>query len=187
MPDISTSPVWPLEAPGIAEDDTESDPVTLVPAWLLNDARVAEDAKAFWQRLRALPPNVSADQRTMELCAAAYIKNELVGVSTISLEYHPGLRSRLGIFRCLVSPDHVQRRIAKRLTDYSRGLLENWSKQNPQEKVLGMAFSLESPKFDLLRKRPVWRGANDVYYWLIGYAPNGNQIRLTWFAHARVE
>jgi hypothetical protein len=187
MPDTSTSPIWPLEAPGRTENDTESDSVTLVPAWQLHDARIADDAKAFWRRLRVLPPSVSADQRAMELCAAAYIKNELVGVSTISLEYHPGLRSRLGIFRCLVSPDHTQRRIAKRLTDYSRGLLENWSKQNPQEEVLGMAFTLESQKFELLRKRPVWRGTNNAYYWLIGYAPNGNQIRLTWFAHARVD
>src|SRR5262245_39993742 len=187
MPDTSTSQVWPLEAPGITANDTESDSVTLVPAWRLNDARIAEDAKAFWQRLRVLPTSVSADQRAMELCAAAYIRHELVGVSTISLEYHPGLRCRLGIFRCLVSPDHTQRRIPKRLTDYSRGLLESWSKQNPREEVLGMAFSLKSQKFDLLRKRPVWRGANNAYYWLIGYAPNGNQIRLTWFAHATVD
>jgi hypothetical protein len=187
MPDTSTSQVWPLEAPGTRENDTESDSVTLVPAWRLNDVRIADDAKAFWRRLRVLPPSVNADQRATELCAAAYIRNELVGVSTISLEYLPGLRSRFGIFRCLVSPDHTQRKIAKRLTDYSRGLLENWSKQNPQEEVLGMAFSLESQKFELLRRRPVWRGSNNVYYWLIGYAPNGNQIRLTWFAHARVD
>ena len=180
------SPICLEEEPEPVGDQAKSDFVRLVPAWLLNDARIIEDSLAFWHRLRALPPNVSAAQRARELCSVAYVGCELGGVSTVTLEHYPALRCRLGIFRCLVSPEHVHRRIAKRLTDFSRGLLETWSFENPGEKVLGMAFSLELPHFDLLRTRPVWRGSNNAYYWLTGYAPNGNQIRLTWFRHARV-
>ena len=186
MPDNPPLPIWPLEATE-PENTVKSDSVMLVQAWRLNDLKIADDAKSFWHQLRALPPSASPEQRAKELCATAYLGNELVGVSTITLENFPRLRCRIAVFRCLVSPQHAHRRIAKRLTDYSRGLLERWSRHNPGERVLGMAFTLESPNFELLRTRPVWRLGNNAYYWLIGYTPDGKQIRLSWFTHARVE
>ncbi|HTE78320.1 MAG TPA: hypothetical protein VK653_16500, partial [Xanthobacteraceae bacterium] len=65
-----------------------------------------------------------------------------------------------------------------------RELLEQWSKSNPDEKVLGMAAVLENPNFDLLGTRPIWRGADLT---LIGYNQLGQQIRLAWFDHARMQ
>src|SRR5262245_22048576 len=112
------------------EYEAKSDSVTLVPAWLLHDDKIVDDSIEFWHRLSVLPPNVSAMQRARELCSVAYVDSQLVGVSTAALEYYPSLRSRLAFFRCLVSPQHVHRRIAKRLTDYSRELLETWSSNN---------------------------------------------------------
>jgi hypothetical protein len=161
-----------------------NDPVTLVPAWRRNDAKINKDATDFWLRLGALPPGVSPEQRLRELCAAAYVGDELVGVSTIELRQSPVLRCRLGFYRCLVNPAHGHRRIVNRLTHYSRALLENWSKENPDEKVLGMAAILENPNFDRLAKRPMWHGTD---LWLIGYTQDGQQVRLTWFEHARLE
>ena len=61
------------------------EPVVLVPAWRLEDAKIVEDAKAFWHRLNALPPNVSVEERAQELCAAAYVGTELAGISTASI------------------------------------------------------------------------------------------------------
>ena len=161
-----------------------NDPVIMVPAWQRNDAKIAKDATDFWLKLRALPPTVSPEKRLSELCAAAYVGDELVGVSTIELNQSPLLRCRLGLYRCLVSPAHAHRRIVNRLTLYSRALLEKWSKEHPDEKVLGMAAILENPNFDIIAKRPMWRGTN---LGLIGYTPEGLQIRLTWFDHARLE
>jgi hypothetical protein len=161
-----------------------NDPVTLVPAWQRNDAKTKKDATDFWLKLRALPRNITPENRLAELCAAAYVGDELVGVSTIELNHSPLLRCRLGFFRCLISPAYVNRRIAWRLVKYSRELLETWSKENPAEKVLGMAAILENPNFDRLGKRPMWHGPD---LWLIGYTRAGLQIRLTWFKHARLE
>ena len=163
-----------------------NDPVTLVPAWRRNDAKINKDATDFWLKMRALPRNVTPEQRLRELCVAAYVGDELVAVATMELRQAPWLRCRLGFFRCLVSPAYVQRRLAIRLTKYSRDLLEIWSQENPNEKVLGMATILENPNFDILGKRPVWRsGGADLS--LVGYTPEGQQVRLTWFKHAWLE
>ena len=159
------------------------DPVKIIPAWQRNDAKITKDATDFWLNLRMLPTGVTPEQRVQQLCAAAYVGNELVGVSTIELRYSTELRCRLGFFRCLVSPAHRHRRIARRLTIHSRELLDRWSKENPEEKVLGMAAILENPNFDLLATWPIWRDAD---LRLIGYTPKGQQIRLTWFSHARL-
>jgi hypothetical protein len=188
LPDTSESETSIQEISLLGEEDAGSDlAVQLLRAWRLDDLMIMEDAGTFWRHLRALPPQVSPEERAKELCVVAYVGDQLVGVSTVSLELHPRLRARVGVFRCLVSPEYVHRRLAKRLTDYSRLVLEEWSRENPHERVLGMLFVLESPKFDLLEKRPVWRGSNDAHYWLIGFTPKGQQIRLTWFKHARLD
>ena len=163
-----------------------NDPVTLVPAWQRNDAKINKDAIDFWRRSGALPPEISPEQRLPELCVAAYVGDRLVAVSTIELREASWLRCCLGFFRCLVSPAYVERRLAIRLTKYSRDLLDDWAKENPDEKVLGMATILENPNFDILGKRPMWRSGG-AELWLVGYMPNGQQVRLTWFKHARLE
>jgi hypothetical protein len=161
------------------------DPVSLLPAWQRNDAKIMSDTTDFWLKQRALPPNITPQQRLQELSGVAYVANELVGVSTIELRHTPWLRCRLGFFRCLVDPAYIHRRIASRLTKYSRALLESWSKEHPSEKILGMALVLENPNFDRLGNRPVWHA--DVDYVLIGYTPEGHQVRIAWFEHARLE
>jgi hypothetical protein len=160
------------------------DPLRLLPAWRRNDAEMIKAAIDFWTKSHALPPGVTPEQRAQQLCALTYVRDEVVGVSTIELGCLPTLPCRLGFFRCLVSPAHPHRRIARRLTIYSRKLLELWSKDNPKEKILGMAAVLENPNFDLLATWPIWRAANLL---LIGYNAKGQQIRLSWFDHARLE
>jgi hypothetical protein len=161
-----------------------TDPVELVPVWKRNDNKIGKDAIEFWRNLGVLPRGVSPEQRVSELCAAAYAGDELIGVSTVSLGQLAPVRCRVGFFRCSVKPAHIHRRIAWRLAKYSRDLLEQWSKSNPDEKVLGMAAILENPNFDLLGTRPIWRRADLT---LIGYNQLGQQIRLAWFDHARMQ
>ena len=187
VPDNPPLPIWPLEATE-PENTVKSNSVMLVQAWRLNDLKIADDAKSFWHQLRALPPSASPEQRAKELCATAYLGNELVGVSTIRLENFPRLRCRIAVFRCLVSPQHAHRRIAKnfhRLFTWPiRALV---SAQSGGKGPRHGLYSTILPNFELLRTRPVWRLGNNAYYWLIGYTPDGKQIRLSWFTHARVE
>ena len=157
----------------------------LVAAWQHADPKIARDAKAFWKRLGVLPPAISLDQRASELCAAAYLDGELVGVSTVSigdLSSLPGCR--FGFFRCLVAPEHRRAHLATSLTVFSRDVLSTWSKQHPEEGVLGMAAIIESPYLAELSRIPVWPASG---LRLIGYTNNGQQIRVVWFEHARLE
>jgi len=160
-------------------------PIKLVAAWKRNDAQAIKDATDFWLNSRVLSREM-IEQRLPELCSVAYVGEEVVAVSTIELRRSPLLRCRLGFFRCMVSPAFANRRMPRRLTVHARDQLQNWSKENPNEKVLGMAAILENPSFDNLAKRVIWRSrAFDI--WLIGYTQQGQQIRLTWFDHARLD
>jgi hypothetical protein len=162
--------------------------VRFEPAWRRNDPKIAADAIALWRRLGVLPANLDPAARAEELCLAAYGDGELVGVSTMVLETVPQLRCRLGFCRCLVAPEHRQQGLARKLGINSRALLAQWSQDNPQEKVLGMATIVESQMLDEVSKIPVWPnapGLNGLV--LVGYTPAGQQVRVSWFEHARLE
>jgi hypothetical protein len=148
------------------------------------DAKVAADVVAFWKRLNVLPPGIAPEERAKELCAAAYLRGELIGVSTMVLDILPQLKARFGFFRCLVAPEHRQQGLARVLAVHSRNLLADWSKRHPEEKVLGMAAIVESPTLDGASKAPVWQAPGINGLALIGYTKNGRQIRVSWFEHA---
>jgi GNAT superfamily N-acetyltransferase len=154
--------------------------VLLQPAWRLDDPKLAAETLALWQRLDAMPPHVAED-RVKELCAVAYRDGELVGVSTVVLDHLPQLGYRFGLFRCLVDPAYRQQGLARNLTVYSRDSLAGWSKDHPEEAVVGMAAVVESPKLDELGKQPVWPASGLT---LMGYTQNDLQIRIVWFEHA---
>jgi hypothetical protein len=162
--------------------------VKLLPVWQRNDAKITADAISFWRKLDALPPNVSPESRAKELCVAAYLEKEVVGVSTIALDVLPQLRCHFGFFRCLVAPQHRQEGLARKLSVLSRRVLAKWSEENRSERVLGMAAIVDNPKLDELSKAPVWSvtpGLNGLT--LIGYTVDGRQIRVSWFEHARLD
>lgn len=157
--------------------------IRVVDLWRRDDAKVAADAVALWKRLGALPPEDAPEERAGQLCAAAYLGDELIGVSTATPGILPQLGVKFGVFRCLVAPEHRQRNVARSLTVHSRELLADWSRRNPEEQVLGMAAIVESPALDTLGKQPVWPASRLT---LAGYAPNDLQIRIVWFDHARL-
>ena len=92
-------------------------------------------------------------------------------------------RCRLAIYRCLVAPEYRRTGIARDLTIFSRELLEAWSRENPAEKLLGMAAIVENPHLELSHI-PVWPKSRLA---LAAYTRDGQQIRIAWFAHARLD
>jgi hypothetical protein len=73
--------------------------------------------------------------------------------------------------------------IAGDLILFCRDLLERWSKENPAEEVMGMAMILEGYRGPRALE-PYWPEAQLL---VVGYSPHGDQVRLTWFKHARVD
>jgi hypothetical protein len=159
--------------------------LSILPVWQRRCPAAVEDVKVLWNRLGALPQGVSAGERANELCAAAYCDGVLVGVSTVSLGCLPSLpRCRLGFLRVLVAPEHRVEGIALKLCLFSRGVLEEWSKDNPSERLLGMAAIIETPALAEWSKRPLWPQTGLA---LAAHTAEGRQIRIVWFAHARLE
>ena len=158
--------------------------IALVTAWRRGDPKIAKDATAFWRRLGALPPSETPEARVKQLCVAAYMGEALIGVSTVVLTNVPLLRCRLGMFRCLVDPEQRQRQVARGLAVASRDALAVWSRDNPAEKIMGMATIVESPALEAFSKQPVWRASGLT---LVGYRPDGRQLRVVWFDHARLD
>ena len=152
-------------------------------AWRRNDAMFEKDAIDFWRRTKILPAGISPEARAKELCAVAYEGETLVGVATTSLEDLPLLRARFAMFRCAVSPEHRRSHLANDLTVFTRPLIEQWSLEHPEERVKGMGLVLEADLGDKGRQ-PLWptTGLN-----LVGYSAHNKQLRVAWFAHARVD
>src|SRR5262245_37533811 len=159
--------------------------ISILRVWRQNNPAIAEDTKALWNRLNALPTGASAEQRVNELCVAAYCDHELAGVSTVNIGTLPSLpRCRLGFLRVLVAPEYRLHGLARKLAVFSRDVLEQWSRDNPAEKLLGMAAIIEGQDFAERSKIPFWPASGLA---LAGRTANGQQIRIVWFAHARLE
>ena len=157
---------------------------SLRPAWKLSDGNIARDAKALWQRLTTLGPE-EAERRVSELCAAAYSDDAMVGVATAYIERLEMLKARFAFFRCLVVPGERRIEIARSLALLSRDLLERWSLENPSEEILGMAAMIPPNAYGEKQRDPVW-AEGGLNLNLVGYSRRDEQIRVSWFEHARV-
>ena len=160
----------------------QSDEYTITPVWRSNDQNIERQAIQFWQSQQILPPGVSAEGRAKELCAVAHRNGELAGVATASIDELAPLRARFAMFRCSVALQHRRSHVGYDLLLFSRRLLEEWARAHPEENVKGMGIVLEAQIGDHAAE-PVWPQTGLT---IVGYAPNGRQIRVAWFAHARV-
>lgn len=159
--------------------------ITFEEAWQKNDPKQAEEAKAFWEAYGLLPPPMR-EARAHELVALVRVDDAVAGVATARLEYQPPLRGRFAMYRCAVAPDFQHHAVPDRLTAYARQVLEGWSREHPNEKVLGMAAILDPREYREKQPEPVWPDYG-LNLNLVGYSGQGEQIRVAWFDHARVE
>jgi hypothetical protein len=158
--------------------------IALRTAWRVSDPQIERDVKAFWQRLARLG-TTEAERRVSELCAAAYSGESLIGIATAYLDQLDPLRARFAFFRCLVVPRASHNEIARQLATLSRDQLERWSFENPNEQVLGMAAVVPGNRYGEERRDPVWSWGGLTLN-LVGYTRTGEQVRISWFRHARV-
>ena len=154
------------------------------PAWRLRDAEIERDAIDYWTRTGLLPPDVEPTDRARELVAVAYSDGRIIGATTATLNQYGPLRARFAFLRGAVDPEFRRRQVGRTLLQFSRPLLEQWSAEHPEEKVLGLGSIVEGAEFAALRQFPV---SPDGQLVLVGYLDDGRQIRVSWFAHARVE
>lgn len=154
------------------------------PAWQAGDSGMEADAIAFWERLGILPEGVPPQERARELVAGAYKDGRLAGVLTAKISLLQLVRARLAMIRIAVDPDHRRFYVSRALTLYSYDLLQRWAEAHPGEKLAGIGAFIESQQLAEYGKRPYWP---ETGFFLVGFLPDGRQIRVSWFDHFRFE
>lgn len=144
-------------------------------------------ARSFWRATDILSTN-EIERCLPELCAVAYAGGKVIAVSTVVIVFMSTVRCRVANYRCAVSQEYRRRNLAWTLAGYSRDLLEKWSLQNPTEKVMALAAVLEADEFKMAESRHCPKlSVHGLNFDLIGYTPEGHQLRVSWFHHAVVE
>lgn len=158
--------------------------VLFLPAWRRADAQIERDARELWRSQEMAPATI--EQQIGELAAAAYIGERLVAVSTAAVTYFPPMKNNFLLYRCLVAPEQRRQDLAWRISAWSRDLLEQWSLNNPGEKIIGLMMALETDKFAEQQRDPQ-RTEAGLTLNFVGYTRTGDQIRVAWFKHAILE
>ncbi len=156
----------------------------LRPAWRRDDAAIEADALAFWARLGILPAGVDPAARAKELAAAAYEGDSMVAVSTAVIGRYEPLKANFAFYRCAVDPGHRRTLAATAITAFTRDLIEAWAQEHPDARVAGLAAIIEAPDLVARQRSPLW--ANTRLN-LVGYTPEGRQVRVAWFDHYRTD
>lgn len=154
-------------------------------AWQRRDPRHAADAKVFWAAEQLVDPG-DMDARTNDLCSVAYADGKIVGLSTVHINVYPPLRSRFAFYRCAVATPYRRRDLAVMLTRHTIITMEGWAHEHAYGQVQGVATLLQARELDEKARNPVWA----EYYGnlnLAGFTERGDQVRVAWFRHARLE
>jgi len=155
------------------------------PAWRKRDPTVERDAELFWQRMKALPPRANVPDRLANLCAAAYLSDELIGVTTARIRDINFLHCKLAMLTVLTAAGAASglHAVGTSLSNYSHDLLEAWSRENGAEGVMGLGALIQSRN---LVENYNWAVYPTTGLALVGYTRSGIQMRVSWFAHARI-
>ena len=155
----------------------------LKPCWQLRDAAIERDVLAFWREGRLLPSVADAAARLKDICLVAYDGARAVGVVEARLRYLEFIRSRIAMVKLVVSPAHRQEELATDMIGVARQILEQWSVDHPEEKLMGIGCIVQSKDLGQKVHQAVWPRSSLA---LINYTPRGEQMRLSWFKHATV-
>jgi len=174
---VSPTPL-PSAPPVIAAD------VEFRPAWRLDDSRIEADAIAFWKRLGLLPKDVTPEARAKQLVFVAYRSGRIVGVVTADIGILPQVRARVAMLRGAVDPELRRSHVGLAMLLSAPALLETWSRENPHERLAGFGGILESRELAAAQSQPYWPMSGLS---LIGFTPDGRQIRMSWFKDFRLD
>lgn len=150
-----------------------------VTAWKKRDPKIEADVLAVWRAHNILPAHANVEERLKQLCVIAYAGEEVAGISSVEMAIYPPLRRVFGFFRAFTLPQFGRQDIARGLAVHCRDVLRDWSLAHPEREISGMMAIYQAQG---MGRRPV--GVSGLT--LIGYTPEGYQVRLKWFDHIRL-
>ena len=157
--------------------------LTYKTVWQIPNETVKKDTLELWRRYNALPEGQEEDRLKL-VCVVAYNNkdhDQLVGVSTILIEYCHTVQAKIALFRCLVHEEYRRSGVATELAVRCKGVMAAWSTTHPAANLAGFGTIVESPHLTRLTTRPIWPRTGMI---LVGHTQRGLQIRLVWFEHA---
>ena len=147
--------------------------------WRKNDPRVEADVIALWQRLGVLPQGVDPRQRVKEICVVAYENDELLAVTTVTIDMLQVVRTKMAFFRALVNDAHRTQKLLVPLTYALHQAMERYAAEHPELKIGGTAAVVSAPNTIY---KPV--GAAEMI--LIGYTTRNEPLLMRWFDSYRL-
>jgi GNAT superfamily N-acetyltransferase len=153
-------------------------------AWRRDDPEIERDAIDYWRRLGNLPPDAAPEERAKEVVLAAYDKDRIVGITTAEVGILPQVRTRLAMLRGSVDPEYRRTGIGLAMYPKSLHALESWATANPAEGVKGIGGIIEAAELADAQRVPYWPTVRNG---LIGFTPDGRQIRVRWLRDALLD
>lgn len=147
--------------------------------WRRADRRVMEDVIAMWGCENILPAGIAPEERAMEIVIAIYDGDEIAGCLTADIHVLPRLRAKFAFCRSFIVPAWRGRRLTDRLMIDGHDELRQWAEAHPEEGLAGCAAIYENRA---LGRHPVEPSG----LCLIGYTPQGRQLRVLWFDSYRL-
>jgi hypothetical protein len=157
--------------------------VTVKTVWPAPDATVERDVLEFWEHEKLLPANADRAARVKELCVVAYDGPIVVGSVEAHLNYVDFLCARMATFRVAVAARHRRGGLATKLSLAAQKVLEQWSLEHPEEKLMGIGGNTQGNWGDQLRKAVM----QPTGFVLVNYSEKGEQYRVVWFRHATID
>jgi GNAT superfamily N-acetyltransferase len=153
-------------------------------AWKLDDAQLEADAIDFWSRTGILPRSATPEDRVKELLALAYKDGKAIAVMTAKVGRFDQVRARLAFTRGAVDPEYRRSHIGFVLFFFARDLLVRWGAEHPEERLAGLGSFIESRELAERARKPY---GDPTGFGVVGFMPDGRQIRVSWFREFRLD
>lgn len=149
--------------------------------WRSRDVGLESRVIKIWQENAVLPKGVSPEDRAAELVIVAMDGETVAGMTTAKIGLEESLRHKFAFFRVFVAPDYRRSDLMVPLVVATFDCLQNWSRQNPDERVAGLGSVRENPVLDGPRfQTPL---TPTIGAMLVGYNDADRPIRVKWFSH----
>jgi hypothetical protein len=147
--------------------------------WRKNDAQTTADVTALWSRDAALAPETDPVARAKTLCVAAYAAGEVVGVSTVEVEWMAQVRAHMAFLRVYVARAHRARKLIHPISAATYDAVERFALARPELRIGGLAAQVRS-------KPGIYKPVSEIGMVLIGYDAEDTPLIVRWFEHYRL-
>jgi len=149
--------------------------------WKKEVPGLRERVNHFWAQNDRRPHADNIEERLSELLIVATLGDEIVSVSSAKLKPHIHENSIFAFYRISVGTKFRQAGLSNMMVNLAWAHLTQWSIDNPELGLKGMAWVYENPVYD---RRVIPQRPNGFI--LTGYTQSKLPVYMKWFQHAEV-